>query len=94
MIGNTESVFREMLERMNSVREKSRMVMESVTDINNNNMRVVDDRKLIRKKKEKTTSITAKASEKARGNRNVALEGKDVASKLMETSADMEKYRI
>ncbi len=94
MIGNTESVFREMLERMNSVREKSRMVMESVTDINNNNMRIVDDIKRITSFSEKTTSITAKASEKARGNRNVALEGKDVASKLMETSADMEKYRI
>lgn len=93
MIGNTESVFREMLDRMNSVREKSRKVMESVTDINTNNMRIVDDIKRITAFSEKTTSITAKASEKARGNRNVALEGKDVASKLMETSADMEKYR-
>ncbi|HPS56780.1 MAG TPA: methyl-accepting chemotaxis protein [Spirochaetota bacterium] len=94
MIGNTESVFREMLERMNSVREKSRKVMESVTDINNNNTRIVEDIKRITSFSEKTASVTAQASAKARDNRNVALEGKEVASKLIETSADMEKYRI
>lgn len=94
MIGNTASVFREMLERMNSVREKSLKVMDSVTDINNNNQRIVEDIKRITSFSEKTAEVTAKASEKARNNRNVALEGKDVASKLIETSADMEKYRV
>lgn len=93
MIGNTESVFREMLGRMNSVMEKSRKVMESVTDIKNNNIRIVEDIKRITSFSEKTAEVTAKASEKARSNRNIALEGKDVVSKLIETSADMEKYR-
>jgi len=93
MIGNTESVFREILERMNSVRGKSLKVMESVTDINSNNMRIVEDIKRITSFSEKTADITAKAAEKAKSNRNVALEGKDVANMLMKTSADMEKYR-
>jgi methyl-accepting chemotaxis protein len=94
MIGKTDSVFREILERMNSVREKSRMVMESVTDINDNNSRIVDDIKRITSFSEKTTSIATQTAEKARGNQNFALEVKDVANKLMETSAAMEKYKI
>lgn len=94
MIGKTDSVFREILERMNSVREKSRMVMESVTDINDNNSRIVDDIKRITSFSEKTTSIATQTAEKARGNQNFALEVKDVANKLMETSAAIEKYKI
>ncbi len=94
LIGSTENVFREILGRMNSVREKSRSVMDSIKEINNSNMRMVEDIKRITSFSEKTASITSKTSGIAQNNRDMALEGKDVASRLIETSADMEKYRV
>jgi len=94
MILETEKVFKEILERMEAVKVKSFTVAEGVKEVQNINREIVDAVHRITLFSEKTAEVTGKACEKTDHNREIAIEGKRVTSSLIETSADMEKYKI
>lgn len=94
MIQDTENVFREILERMEAVKVKSHSVAEGVKEVQRINREIVDAVHRITEFSEKTAVITGKACDVTDHNREIALEGKKVTASLIETSADMEKYKI
>lgn len=94
MIHETENVFKEILDRMEAVKVKSHTVAEGVKDVQRINREIVDAVHRITEFSEKTASVTGKACTVTDNNREIALEGKRVTSRLIETSADMEKYKI
>lgn len=94
MIHNTEDVFKDILGRMDSVKEKSFIVADSVKEIQKINLQIVEGINRITKYSEKTASITAAACESTEENRLQALQGKEIVESLIDTSADMEKYRL
>ncbi len=93
MIHETENVFNEILDRMEAVKVKSFTVAEGVKDVQKINREIVDAVHRITEFSEKTAVVTGKACEVTDHNREIALEGKRVTSNLIETSADMEKYK-
>ncbi len=94
MINETESVFRDILGKMDSVKGKSLTVAESVKEIQKINLQIVDGINRITQYSEKTASVTSSACEITEENRNQALQGKEIVKSLIDTSADMEKYRV
>jgi len=94
MIHETENVFKEILDRMEAVKVKSFTVAEGVKDVQRINREIVDAVHRITEFSEKTAAVTGKACDVTDHNREIALEGKRVTSSLIETSADMEKYKI
>lgn len=94
MILATENVFKEILERMEGVKVKSFTVAEGVKDVQRINKEIVDAVHRITEFSEKTAVITGNACDVADHNREIALDGKRVTSSLIETSADMEKYKV
>jgi len=94
MIHETENVFKEILDRMEAVKVKSFTVAEGVKDVQRINREIVDAVHRITEFSEKTAAVTGKACTVTDHNREIALEGKRVTSNLIETSADMEKYKV
>jgi len=94
MIHETENVFREILERMDGVKVKSFTVTEGIKDVQRINREIVDAVHRITQFSEKTAVVAGKACEVTDHNREIALEGKRVTSNLIETSADMEKFKV
>jgi len=94
MIQETENVFKEILERMEAVKNKSYTVVEGVKEVQRINREIVDAVHRTTEFSEKTAVITGKACDVADHNREIALEGKKVTTGLIETSADMEKYKV
>ncbi len=94
MIHDTEDVFRDILGRMDSVKEKSFTVVSSVKEIQKINLQIVEGINRITQYSEKTASVTAAACESTEENRIKALQGKEIVKSLIDTSADMEKYRV
>ena len=94
MIHETENVFRDILGKMDSVKGKSLAVSESVKEIQKINLQIVEGINRITKYSEKTASVTSSACESTEENRRQALHGKEIVKRLIDTSADMEKYRI
>jgi len=94
MIHETENVFNEILDRMEAVKIKSFTVAEGVKDVQKINKEIVDAVHRITEFSEKTASVTGGACDMTDHNRKIALEGKRITSSLIETSADMEKYKI
>ncbi len=94
MIHETENVFKEILERMEAVKVKSYTVAEGVKDVQRINREIVDAVHRITEFSEKTAVVAGKACDITDHNREIALEGKRVTSNLIETSADMEKYKV
>lgn len=94
MINETENVFKEILERMDGVKVKSFTVTEGIKDVQRINKEIVDAIHHITDFSEKTAVVAGKACDITDHNREIALDGKRVTSNLIETSADMEKYKI
>jgi len=94
MIHETENVFREILDRMDGVKVKSFTVTEGIKDVQRINREIVDAVHRITEFSEKTAKVAGKACDITDHNREIALEGKSVTSSLIETSADMEKYKV
>lgn len=94
MIHDTEDVFRDILGRMDSVKEKSFTVVSSVKEIQKINLQIVEGINRITQYSEKTASVTAAACESTEENRSQALQGKEIVKSLIDTSADMEKFRV
>ncbi len=94
MIHETENVFREILDRMDGVKVKSFTVTEGIKDVQRINREIVDAVHRITEFSEKTAAVAGKACDITDHNREIALEGKKVTSNLIETSADMEKYKV
>ncbi|HOP65204.1 MAG TPA: methyl-accepting chemotaxis protein [Spirochaetota bacterium] len=92
MIHDTEDVFNGILSSMESVREKSRAVMQSISGIKDNNLKIVKDIDYITLFSEKTVTVATDACNVTESNRKTAIEGQDIARMLMETSTEMEKY--
>jgi len=76
------------------VKVKSFTVAEGVKDVQRINREIVDAVHRITAFSEKTAAVTGKACEVTDHNRDIAIEGKRVTSNLIETSADMEKYKV
>ncbi len=94
MIHDTGNVFKGILSSMESVREKSFAVMDSVNGIKENNMKIVQDINHITLFSEKTMATASGACNITEDNRKIALEGRDIAGMLMKTSTEMEKFSV
>lgn len=92
LIHDTGEVFKGILSSMDSVRDKSSEVMQSINGIKENNIRILQDINHITLFSEKTVATASEACRVTESNRITALEGKDIARMLMETSTEMEKY--
>ncbi len=93
LIKETETTFRDILSSIGEVKSRSFTVLENVRDIEKINKHIVDDVNHIARFSEKTASVTAHTCGITETNRDNALLGREITGKLIETSADMEKYK-